>query len=170
MAITAVGSGDGRIEIDTRSFGMMLAQVDKVEARMLNALESGLSAAAIVVQNAARKHAPADRRELKNKILFSGKFERSFHSVFTSVIAHAPYSLFVEVGTGIYGPYKRRIYPKRARVLRFTSSRTGSGLVYARSVQGMPARPYLSRAGYETGGEQFNAFRRAFDERMQAGK
>lgn len=55
----------------------------------------------------------------------------------------APYSLFVDKGTGIYGPTGQRIYPKTAKALTFYWQRTGS-VVSFRSVAGAPAQNFFS--------------------------
>lgn len=64
------------------------------------------------------------------------------------------YAAYVEFGTGLYGPFHRRITPKRSQFLRFPGSgakrlsgnfRSGAAqnYVYVRSVKGMQPRPYL---------------------------
>lgn len=54
------------------------------------------------------------------------------------------YAIFVQRGTGLYGPKRRRIYPKRAQFLRF-KPKGASHYVYARSVKGMKPNPFLTR-------------------------
>lgn len=51
------------------------------------------------------------------------------------VLAHAPYAIYQHEGTGIYGPYRRRIRPKRAKALRFFWRKAG-GIVFFKSVKG----------------------------------
>jgi hypothetical protein len=60
------------------------------------------------------------------------------------------YARYVEEGTGIHGPRKRRITPRRARMLSWVaggSRRTGRGpgarRIFAKSVAGRKATPYL---------------------------
>jgi hypothetical protein len=57
---------------------------------------------------------------------------------------NAPYALYVLKGTGIYGPRGAPITPKRGKYLVFRG-RDG-GLVYARSVKGQHAQPFLQDA------------------------
>lgn len=54
--------------------------------------------------------------------------------------ARVGYAYYVEAGTGIYGPKGQPIKPKRARML---SWKTKSGRVFAKSVRGRKATPYL---------------------------
>ena len=54
------------------------------------------------------------------------------------------YGALLEIGTGIFGPRKQRIVPKRAKVL---SWKDASGKrIYAKSVKGRPATPYMRPA------------------------
>lgn len=50
---------------------------------------------------------------------------------------------YLENGTGLYGPTRRRITPRRARALRF---RVGGQTVFARSVAGMKPQPFMRRS------------------------
>ncbi len=72
------------------------------------------------------------------------------------VEARAPYSAFVEYGTGIYGPLHRKIVPKTASVLawrvgavrltgrsRVSGGQETAGWAFARSVRGRPATPFM---------------------------
>jgi hypothetical protein len=58
------------------------------------------------------------------------------------IVARAPYSLYVEAGTGIYGPTGRRIYPKRSKVLVFRPSGSAR-FVFAKSVRGQPGQHFM---------------------------
>jgi len=60
------------------------------------------------------------------------------------------YAVYVERGTGIYGPRKRKIVPKTKKLLawqgggsRLTGRGPGSGWRFAKSVRGRKATPYL---------------------------
>lgn len=65
-------------------------------------------------------------------------------SLVGSLTYHAHYALFVMRGTGIYGPSGTPIVPKTAAYLVFRG-RDG-GLVYAKSVKGQRAQPFLAEA------------------------
>lgn len=57
------------------------------------------------------------------------------------------YSRYVHDGTGLYGPRRRKIRPRRAKALRFKGARYGkSGYIYAHSVKGMKPNHFLSDA------------------------
>jgi len=60
------------------------------------------------------------------------------------------YARYVEEGTGLYGPRKRKIVPKRGKLLawkgggsRLTGRGPGASWRFARSVRGRKATPYL---------------------------
>lgn len=54
------------------------------------------------------------------------------------------YALMVQEGTGVFGPKGVPIVPVTASVLRFETR--GGEVIFARSVQGMEANPYVDRA------------------------
>lgn len=77
-------------------------------------------------------------------------------SIFTRRIRHlglrgarvgtnVAYGLMVHNGTGLFGPYHRPIRPRRARVLVWIP-RGQTEPVFATSVRGMEANPYLRNA------------------------
>lgn len=79
------------------------------------------------------------------------------------VEAKTPYAEYVEKGTGIYGPRRQKIVPKKAKVLAWrTNTRlsgrarvSGSGWAFAQSVRGRKATPYLipgAKAAVQKGG------------------
>lgn len=55
------------------------------------------------------------------------------------------YAVFVEKGTGIFGPRRHRIFPKSAKVLHFKS---GGVDVFTTNVRGQPAR-HMAEKGLE---------------------
>lgn len=84
------------------------------------------------------------------------------------VQAHSNYARYVEEGTGIYGPRKQKIVPKKANVLAWRTGATRlsgrsrtkggtelAGWAFARSVKGRKATPYLipgAKAAVKKGG------------------
>jgi HK97 gp10 family phage protein len=50
------------------------------------------------------------------------------------------YAKYLEWGTGLHGPQRRRIYPKHGKVLAWKS---GGKLHFARSVEGMHPAPFI---------------------------
>jgi hypothetical protein len=74
-------------------------------------------------------------------------------------------ALFLDMGTGLFGPKHQRITPSAAKALRWMGgpagslrlsgrarkgkAGTGAHWIYARSIKGMKARPYISRSVQE---------------------
>lgn len=56
-----------------------------------------------------------------------------------------PYALFQHEGTGIYGPNKAPIKPKRGKFLVWKDADTGD-LIFAKEVRGTPGKKFLTRA------------------------
>jgi hypothetical protein len=108
--------------------------------------------------NLSRQLCPVDEGRLRASI--KGKVERRGQALVGSWGSDVPYALYRHEGTGIYGPKRRRIRPKRAQVLAFESSGTTGPLpkgtkkaargarpiVFARSVRGTPPSPFLTDA------------------------
>ncbi|MFZ4431557.1 MAG: hypothetical protein ACOYOQ_00020 [Microthrixaceae bacterium] len=67
-------------------------------------------------------------------------------------VGQPPYGLFQEVGTGLYGPLKRYITPKRAKMLSWISD-TGER-VYAKRVRGTRPKRYIREAFWAVFGRQ----------------
>lgn len=72
----------------------------------------------------------------------SGKLERSFIRLYAGpdaaiIGSKAREAVFAQSGTGIYGPRKQRITPKRGRALRF---KIGGRWAFAKSVEGSRQR------------------------------
>lgn len=55
------------------------------------------------------------------------------------------YAYWVHEGTGVFGPKHHRIYPKRARYLRFKPKGMAK-YIYRQSVAGMKPNPFLVKA------------------------
>ncbi len=59
-------------------------------------------------------------------------------------------ALWLEKGTGVHGPQHSPIVPVSSTVLVFPSKQARGGYVFAKSVQGQPAQPFLEPALRET--------------------
>jgi hypothetical protein len=95
------------------------------------------------VERAARRLVPVDTGALKESLHVElGTAARGTRIV--RVGSDLYYAAWVHRGTGIYGPHKQRIYPRRARYLVFTVK--DGTLVFATSVRGQRGQPYLSEA------------------------
>lgn len=72
-----------------------------------------------------------------------------------AIITGSPVAVWLDTGTGLYGPKHHRITPLAAKALAFTvggrrlSGRGGGTLIVVRSTAGMRARPYINRSVIE---------------------
>lgn len=108
------------------------------------------------VLSLARRNAPVDTGTLRASLAMA--VYRTSSGPVVRVGSNVRYAVWVHEGTGIYGPRRRRIYPRRGRFLRwpninnrypltggprrYQGGRTRS-FVYARSVAGVRGRPFL---------------------------
>lgn len=93
------------------------------------------------VERKAKRLVPVDQGVLRNSInteliIRKGPVAR--------IGSNVKYALYVHEGTGIYGPRGHKIYPKRSKVLVFTTKQGKQ--VFARSIKGMKGTPYLRNA------------------------
>lgn len=89
-----------------------------------------------------RDHVPVDTGALRTSIRTELEFNGGEY--YSRVGSRLFYAGWVHHGTGLYGSYGQRIYPRRSRFLRFTLK--NGTLIYARSVRGQRPQPYLTRA------------------------
>lgn len=121
------------IEWDSEKFG-------KIISRAKDCVALALKYTAECVWSEVRKRAPVDHGRLAGSFALE-KIDDLAWRVFTNV----HYALFVHEGTGIYGPEKHRIVPRRAKFLSFHWKKVGRHVRF-RSVRGMPGRPYAEKS------------------------
>lgn len=104
----------------------------------------------------ARILAPVDQGQLRASILMEMDEERGLP--IARVGTNVKYAIYVHEGTGIYGPRRTPIVPRNKRFLRWpVKNQSGRGrrryisgrtaqYAYAKSVKGVPARPFLRKA------------------------
>jgi len=90
------------------------------------------------LQNELVLGAPVDTGFLKNSI----RCEIVGDSI---EIWMAEYALYLEYGTGIFGPKGQRIYPKNAKALHWTDKQ---GEHFAKSIKGMRPQPFIRNVFY----------------------
>jgi len=88
---------------------------------------------AIDLRNELVTKAPVDTGLLKNTI----RVEINDNVI---ELIMPEYAIYLEYGTGIYGPLKRPITPKTAKALKF---KIGGKTVFAKSIKGMTPQPFI---------------------------
>jgi hypothetical protein len=87
--------------------------------------------------------APVDTGQLRQRIEADRSTSEASVRFRAPTDSEAPYALFQEVGTGIYGPLGRYITPKRAAMLSWVD-RSGDR-VFAKRVRGVRPQHYFKR-------------------------
>jgi len=85
------------------------------------------------LRNALVRKAPVDTGLLKNSITV--RIEGDIIKIYMP-----KYAIYLEYGTGIYGPLKRPITPKEAKALKF---KIGGKTIFAKSIKGMTPQPFI---------------------------
>lgn len=97
-------------------------------------VKSALVNSATEVQSQQRTRAAHRTGTLQRSILTEIRYPEAI------VTVQEKYGLYLEQGTGIYGPNATPIVPKRAKALAFTA---GGSLVFAKSSKGIKKRPFF---------------------------
>lgn len=115
-----------------------------IRSQAIAAGEADLRVRGNRVLSGARRRAPVDKGTLRASITLT--FSRGPRGEPVAQIgSNLPYAVWVHEGTGVFGPKGQPIVPRSAQFLRFVP-RGGTRPVFARSVQGMPGRPFLLEA------------------------
>ncbi len=120
------------VEID---LGALEVLIDKG----IEAISKGVELATIDLWGNIRAEAPVDEGRLAGSWELTPVDDLEWR-IGTNVL----YALYVQEGTGVFGPGGSPIVPVSASVLRFETK--GGEVIFTRSVQGMPSNPYVDRA------------------------
>lgn len=115
------------------SFDSLNAKLDRMVTD--DRMEELLTKCCLIVERSAKENAPTDTGALKRSI--TSRVEGHTGIVFTN-FEYAPY---IEYGTGLFGKSGKRITPRKAKALHWTSR--GGEEHFAKSVAGMKPRPFL---------------------------
>ena len=138
----------------TLQFGIDVSGATKL-ASLLGAvgadglIKTTLTTAAIAVQKIARQEAPVRTGRLQNSIQYKVR------GLEAEIGPKVQYGLYVEMGTGLYGPYGHLIEPKNSKVLAtksnpgFGSKNKGGYYVIGRYSRGQEANPFMQRTAVE---------------------
>lgn len=110
------------------------------------------------VVNEAKTRCPVDTGRLRSSIAYTVDLTPT--TCVLKVGSDLEYARYIEEGTGIHGPERRRITPTSKKALKFPTphargphgpgfrrpSQADRGFVFARSVAGIPANPFMADA------------------------
>lgn len=124
-----------RLEVDFRELDDFIHDINRAGGKGDDLMNAVLTNSATEVQSNQRSRAAHRTGTLQNSIAFYIQYAKE-----AVIEVSEKYGIWLEYGTGIYGKYKREIRPRVARVLAF---KVGGKQVYARSVKGMPPKPFF---------------------------
>jgi HK97 gp10 family phage protein len=132
-----------RIEIKGKLLKDLL---DKPEEVMRKSIWSGMAHLVEEIEARAVKETPVKTSNLVNSITstVSADGKRA------EVRATAPYAEFVHRGTGLFGPFKQRIFPLTKKALFWPGA-----LHPVKSIKGMKPNPFFARALRQIKPQQF---------------
>lgn len=104
-----------------------------------NEVSGAINRSLVGYQATAKQKAPVDSGRLQSSILIDPAKQKG-NVIEGSVGTSVDYSVAQEIGTGIYGPSRQPIRPKRAKVLAFP---VNGQMVFARQVKGSKGRFYM---------------------------
>ena len=99
-------------------------------------LQRGVKDAGKTLLSIEKREAPVSSGNLRRNIILDYK------PISAIIFPRSKYAPFVNFGTGIFGPKKQYVRPKRAKVLAF---KKGGKMIYAKRTKGMRANPFVER-------------------------
>lgn len=116
------------------------AMMQRLGEDVVGGKRAGLITTLEAVQAKAAPHVPVRTSNLAN----SGTTEVNADGSEGVLRYTAPYAEWVHQGTGLFGPRKQKIVPKKAKALRIP------GVGYRKSAKGMQPRPFLDQGLKQT--------------------
>jgi len=135
-------------ELDLKDGINVREPLSLLDQRVRSLIAEALDDVALAIEDVAKEKAGFKTGNLRRNILR----ERALLDSTGAINAHvgvartAPYAIWHHEGTGIFGKYHRRITPTAGNVLVFRDSAKGGRLVFARSVKGQRANPFMRDA------------------------
>jgi HK97 gp10 family phage protein len=123
--------------VELQGLDALIADAKKAGANATPLVKAAVVNSTSKVQERARSRAAHRTGTLQRSI------QRELKDTAGRTFVGEKYGIFIEKGTGLYGPERRPIRAKRAKVLAFT---VGSKKVFTKSVKGMRAKPFFKPA------------------------
>lgn len=146
-------------EIEVKNLAEVQRLYRQYPVRTKTEMRKARNFSAILIHRHARQEAPVDKGQLRASINI--RYLQDAVVIATGVKHAIP----VHEGTGIYGPRKAPIRPKRARVLAW---RSGGRWHFARQVRGTKPNPFMARAAKTSTPGVNAAFAKAVDNIVRA--
>lgn len=154
------------INLQIRNEAAIRRWCDNLERNFMDYVERLVKLAGLDAERTAKRLVPVRHNILKSSLRL--EVNRYPDRVVARMGTNVHYAPYVEYGTGIHGPRKRRIYPRRAKALSWFQRGRGiyvggryqaagpGGRITVRSIAGMKPRPYM-RPALEHGSKKLMA-------------
>lgn len=129
--------------VEIKGLDSLLADVRKAGGSADRLVRAAIQNSTSHIQSRAREKAPHRTGTLQRSIMTEVSMSNG------RVYVGEKYGIYFEMGTGIYGQYRRYIVPKNAKVLAW---RSGGSMVFAKRVRGIPKQPFFKPAIDESKG------------------
>lgn len=120
--------------VEVEGLNELIAAAEREGANAQPLMKAAITNSVNRIQSNARALAPHRTGTLQRSILTNVDYPKG------EVTVNEKYGEWIENGTGIYGPTGQRITPKKAKALAWMGA---GGMVFARSIKGMKARPFF---------------------------
>ena len=143
-----------KYDLQIKGLDELMRDVRKAEGNADGLVRAAVANSANRIQALARAKAPHRTGTLQRSIMTEIMITNG------RVYVGERYGIYFELGTGIYGPLRRPITPKTAKVLAW---RVGGSMVFAKKVRGIPKQPFFKPAIEEAKPYVNDQFRNARD-------
>lgn len=159
-----------QIEIDVRGLDEVLEALDSLgQAELLDAATPGMKKGLELIRADAQENAPVDTGDLRERIRTRMTFKTG--ELIGEVVAYAPHSIYVEMGTGPKGEKSHAgVNPEWAENVTYSPKGWRAPIKgEVRFITGYPARPFLYPA-YKAGeGKCHDLIRQAILQHVKGG-
>ena len=123
------------VEVKIEGMNELMKDLADSGANSKRLVTSALANSSNKIQSEARKRAPHRTGSLQRSILAYLKYPLAIVQV------NEKYGVYIEQGTGIYGPEGRPIRPVKAKVLVF---KIGGRTIFTKEIKGIRAKPFFA--------------------------
>ncbi len=137
-----------QVEVQMNGFNELRRRIEQAPQHIADVKYKMLDRMVRITSEKAIMEAPIDTGNLRQNLRSNSKvvtLGSEFYGVVgTNLVDHgAPYPIYQEYGTGVYGKYGRPIVPKKKKFLIF-KNKSGK-LIFAKQVQGTRPKRFLKK-------------------------
>lgn len=122
-----------------------------------------ISAALTLSSNELRRELTKNSPKGETKFLYASWYIENLNDTQRNIYSDVKYSEWVNSGTGLYGPYKHRIVPVKAKLLVF---KLNGQKIFAKSVKGQKGQRFVEKSIDNTEDKIENIFAMVMQQQM----